>query len=168
VDRGVDIDSFAPRVAFFTAVHIDFFEEIAKLRAMRRVWARLLKERFGARNERSSWFRTAVQTSALPLTAQEPLNNLSRSAIQTLAAVLGGAQSIHTTGFDEGYALPTEASHRLALRTQQIIAYETNVVKSADPLGGSHMLESLTDEIEERVVALMKEIEDRGGFVEAF
>ena len=168
VARGVDIDSFAPRVGFFTAVHIDFFEEIAKLRAMRRIYARMIRERFGARNDRSCWFRTAVQTSALPLTAQEPLNNVVRAATQTLAAVLGGAQSIHATGYDEAYALPTEESHTLSLRTQQVIAYETNVVKTADPLGGSYFVEALTDELETRIMALMTEIDERGGFVAAF
>jgi methylmalonyl-CoA mutase N-terminal domain/subunit len=166
--RGVDIDSFAPRVGFFTAVHIDFFEEIAKLRAMRRIWARTMRQRFGARNERSCWFRTAVQTSALPLTAQEPRNNIVRATVQTLAAVLGGCQSLHTTSWDEAYALPTEESHRLSLRTQQVIAYETNVVKTADPLGGSHMVEQLTDRLEEEIVAVIDDIDRRGGFVQAF
>jgi methylmalonyl-CoA mutase N-terminal domain/subunit len=166
--RGLDVDAFAPRIGFFTAAHIDLFEEVAKLRAMRRVWARLVRERFGARQERSCWFRTAIQTSALPLTAQEPENNIVRAAIQTLAAVLGGSQSIHTTSWDEAFALPSEPSHRLSLRTQQVIAYETNVVKSADPLGGSHLVEWLTDRLESEIVALMDEIRARGGFTAVF
>jgi methylmalonyl-CoA mutase N-terminal domain/subunit len=168
VARGVAIDDFAPRVGFFTAVHIDFFEEIAKLRAMRRIWARLMRERFGAIQDRSCWFRTAVQTSALPLTAQQPHNNIVRAALQTLAGVLGGCQSIHTTGWDEAYALPTEESHKLSLRTQQIIAYETNVVKTADPLGGSYFVEQLTDRLEQEILALVADIDGRGGFVEVF
>jgi methylmalonyl-CoA mutase N-terminal domain/subunit len=127
-----------------------------------------MKEKFKAKNERSMWFRTACQTSALPLTAQEPLNNIVRAGIQTLAAVLGGVQSIHTTGYDEAFSLPTEESHKLSIRTQQVIAYETGVVKSADPLGGSYLLERLTDELEEQIWELLKVIEDRGGFVQCF
>jgi len=166
--RGMEIDQFAPRIAFFTSVHMDFLEEIAKLRAMRRIWARIIKENFGAKNPRSCWCRIALQTSSLPLTAQQPLNNIVRAAIQTLAAVLGGSQSIHTTSYDEGYALPTEESHVLAIRTQQIIAYETGVCRTADPLGGSYAIEKLTHEIEERTLALMEEIERKGGFLECF
>jgi methylmalonyl-CoA mutase N-terminal domain/subunit len=166
--RGMEVDQFAPRIAFFTSAHIDFLEEIAKLRAMRRIWARLMKDTFHAKNERSCWFRTAIQTSSLPLTAQQPLNNIVRAAIQTLAAVLGGSQSIHTTSYDEAYALPTEESHILSIRTQQVIAYETGVCRSADPLGGSYAIEKLTDEIEERALTLMEEIENRGGFLECF
>jgi methylmalonyl-CoA mutase N-terminal domain/subunit len=168
IERGLEVDVFAPRVGFFSAVHIDFFEEIAKLRAMRRIWARIMKEKFKAKNERSMWFRTACQTSALPLTAQEPLNNIVRAGIQTLAAVLGGVQSIHTTGYDEAFSLPTEESHKLSIRTQQVVAYETGVVKSADPLGGSYLVERLTDELEEQIWELMKVIEGRGGFVQCF
>ena len=168
IERGLEVDLFAPRIGFFSAVHIDFFEEIAKLRAMRRIWARTMKEKFRAKDERSMWFRTACQTSALPLTAQEPLNNIVRAGIQTLAAVLGGVQSIHTTGYDEAFSLPTEESHKLSIRTQQVIAYETGVAKSADPLGGSYLVEHLTDELEERIWELMKVIEDRGGFVQCF
>jgi len=168
IERGLEVDVFAPRIGFFRAVHIDFFEEIAKLRAMRRIWARIMKEKFKAKNERSMWFRTACQTSALPLTAQEPLNNIVRAGIQTLAAVLGGVQSIHTTGYDEAFSLPTEESHKLSIRTQQVIAYETGVVKSADPLGGSYLVERLTDELEEQIWELMKVIENRGGFVQCF
>ncbi|MDI6764161.1 MAG: methylmalonyl-CoA mutase family protein [Thermodesulfobacteriota bacterium] len=166
--RGMEIDQLGPRIAFFTSAHIDFLEEIAKLRAMRRIWAHLMKDTFHAKNERSCWFRTAIQTSSLPLTAQQPLNNIVRAAIQTLAAVLGGSQSIHTTSYDEAYALPTEESHILSIRTQQVIAYETGVCRSADPLGGSYAIEKLTDEIEERALALMEEIEKRGGFFECF
>jgi methylmalonyl-CoA mutase N-terminal domain/subunit len=166
--RGLDVDSFARRMAFFSAAHMDLFEEIAKLRAMRRIWARMLKEKFGAREEKSLWFRTAIQTAALPLTAQQPMNNIVRATLQTLAAVLSGTQSIHTTGYDEAYSLPTEESHKLSIRTQQIIAYETKVVNSADPLGGSYLVENLTDEIEERILGLMKIIEDKGGFIRCF
>ena len=166
--RGMDIDAFAPRMGFFATVHIDFLEEIAKLRAMRRIWAHLMKDTFGAKNPRSCWLRVAIQTSSLPLTAQQPLNNIARAAIQTLAAVLGGSQSIHTTSYDEGYALPTEESHVLAIRTQQMIAYETGVCRTADPLGGSYVIEKLTDEIEGRVLALMEVIEKKGGFLECF
>lgn len=168
VNRGLDIDAFAPRIGFFSAAQMDFFEEVAKLRAMRRVWARIMKERFGAKNERSMLFRTACQTAALPLTAQEPLNNIVRAGIQTLAAVLGGVQSIHTTGYDEAYSLPTEESHKLSIRTQQIVAYETGVVKSVDPLGGSYLVERLTDDMEEKIWELIKVIEDRGGFLQCF
>ena len=164
----MEIDQFAHRIAFFTSAHMDFLEEIAKLRAMRRIWASLMKDTFGAKNPRSCWFKTAIQTSSLPLTAQQPLNNIVRAAIQTLAAVLGGSQSIHTTSYDEGYALPTEESHVLAIRTQQIIAYETGVCRTADPLGGSYVIEKLTDEIEERALALMEVIEKKGGFLECF
>ena len=168
LDRGLNIDDFAPRMAFFTAAHLDFFEEIAKIRAMRRIWARMMKERFGAKNERSYWFRTAIQTSALPLTAQQPMNNIVRATVQTLAAALAGTQSIHTTSYDEAYSLPTEESHRLSIRTQQILAYETNVVKTADPLGGSHFVEWMTDRMEEEIVALMDLIQEKGGFIKCF
>jgi methylmalonyl-CoA mutase N-terminal domain/subunit len=168
LDRGLAIDLFAPRMAFFSAVHLDLFEEVAKFRAMRRLWARILKERFGAKNPKSMWCRIAVQTSALPLSAQEPMNNIVRSAIQTLAAVLAGTQSIHTTAYDEAYCLPTEESQKLAIRTQQIIAYETGVMKSVDPLGGSYLIETLTDEMEKRIQELMKVIEERGGFIRCF
>ncbi len=168
LDRGLAIDDFAPRIAFFTAAHLDFFEEIAKIRAMRRIWARMMKERFGAQNERSCWFRTAIQTAALPLTAQQPLNNIVRATVQTLAAALAGTQSIHTTSYDEAYSLPTEESHKLSIRTQQIIAYETNVVKTADPLGGSHFVEWLTDRAEEEILKIMDTIQNKGGFIRCF
>ncbi len=166
--RGVDVDSFARRIGFFSAVHLDLFEEVAKFRAMRRIWARQMKERFGAKNEKSMWFRCAVQTSSLTLTAQEPMNNIVRAAVQTLTAILSGVQSVHTTSYDEAYCLPTEETQKLAIRTQQIIAYETGVTKIADPLGGSYLVETMTDELEERIWELMKQMEKRGGFVECF
>jgi methylmalonyl-CoA mutase N-terminal domain/subunit len=166
--RGLEVDQFAHRMAFFSAADIDLFEEVAKLRAMRRIWARMLKERFGAKNDQSLRFRTAIQTSALPLTAQQPLNNIVRATIQTLAAVLAGTQSIHTTSYDEAYSLPTEESHKLSIRTQQIIAYETKVVNSVDPLGGSYLVETLTDQLEEKIWELMKVIEGKGGFIQCF
>jgi methylmalonyl-CoA mutase N-terminal domain/subunit len=166
--RGMDVDRFARRIGFFSACHLDLFEEVAKFRAMRRIWARTLKERFGAKDEKSMWFRCAVQTSALTLTAQEPMNNIVRAAVQSLAAILGGVQSLHTTSYDEAYGLPTEKTQKLAIRTQQIIAYETGVTKSADPLGGSYLVESMTDELEEQIWELMKTIEKRGGFIECF
>ena len=168
IDRGLKIDDFARRIGFFSAFQMDFLEEIAKLRAMRRLWARLMKERFGAKDPRSCFFRTAIQTAALPLTAQQPLNNIARTAIQTLGAVLAGTQSIHTTGYDEAYSLPTEESHKLSVRIQQVVAYETNVVKTVDPLGGSYAIENLTDQLEAKIVNLMRVIEDRGGFVKCF
>ncbi len=166
--RGLAIDSFAPRMAFFSAAGLDLFEEVAKLRAMRRIWARMLRERYGATSDRSCWFRTAIQTSALPLTAQQPLNNIVRAGLQTLAAVLGGAQSIHTTSYDEAFALPTEESHTLSIRTQQVIGYETNVVKTVDPLGGSYFVEELTDRLEAEIIGLMEEMRGRGGYMELF
>jgi methylmalonyl-CoA mutase N-terminal domain/subunit len=168
IGRGWEIDSFAPRMAFFSAADIDLFEEVAKLRAMRRIWARMLKEKFEAKTEQSMRFRTAIQTSALPLTAQQPLNNIVRATLQTLVAVLAGTQSIHTTGYDEAYSLPTEESHKLSIRTQQIIAYETKVVNSVDPLGGSYLVETLTDQIEENIWELMKVMERKGGFIQCF
>ena len=166
--RGLDIDEFAGRMAFFTGAHIDFLEEIAKLRAMRRIWARLIKEKYKAKNEKSCFFRTAIQTSGLVLTAQEPLNNIVRATIQTLTAVLGGAQSIHTTSYDEAYALPTEESHKLSIRTQQIIGFESNVCETVDPFGGSYAIESLTNKLEEEILTLMETINSMGGFLECF
>ena len=168
VRRGLDVDSFAHRMAFFSCAHIDLFEEVAKLRAMRRIWARMLKEKFHAKNPRSMTWRTAIQTAALPLTAQQPLNNIVRATIQTLAAVLAGTQSIHTTGYDEAYSLPTEESHKLSVRTQQVIAYESRVACSSDPLGGCYLVERLTDEMEERAWDLMKVIEEKGGFLQVY
>jgi methylmalonyl-CoA mutase N-terminal domain/subunit len=135
---------------------------------MRRLWARQMKERFGAKDPKSMWFRCAVQTSSLTLTAQEPMNNIVRAAVQTLTAILAGVQSVHTTSYDEAYCLPSEQTHKLAIRTQQIIAYETGATKSVDPLGGSFLVEKMTDELEERIWELMKVIEGKGGFVECF
>lgn len=168
ISRGLGVDSFAHRMAFFSCAHMDLFEEVAKLRAMRRIWARMLKERFHAKNPRSLTWRTAIQTAALPLTAQQPLNNIVRATIQTLAAVLAGTQSIHTTGYDEAYSLPTEESHKLSVRTQQIIAYESRAGNSADPLGGSYLVETMTDDLEERAWELMKVIEEKGGFIQCY
>lgn len=168
LERGLNIDDFARRIGFFCDIHIDFLEEIAKIRAMRRVWARMIKERFGAKDSRSCWFRTAIQTSGLQLTAQQPLNNIVRATLQTLAAVLAGTQSIHTTSYDEGYSLPTEESHKLSIRIQQIIGYETGVTKTVDPLGGSYAIESLTNEMEQEIESLMRVIEGKGGFIECF
>jgi methylmalonyl-CoA mutase N-terminal domain/subunit len=168
LERGLDIDHFAGRMAFFTSAHIDFLEEIAKLRAMRRIWARLIKEKYHAKDERSSLFRTAIQTSGIVLTAQEPLNNIVRATIQTLAAVLGGSQSIHTTSYDEAYALPTEESHKLSIRTQQIIGFESNVCSTVDPLGGSYAIEWLTKKLEGEILDLMEKINSKGGFLECF
>jgi methylmalonyl-CoA mutase N-terminal domain/subunit len=165
--RGLNIDDFAGRIAFFCDMHIDFLEEIAKIRAMRRIWARMLRERFGA-NDASCRFRAAIQTSGIDLTAQQPLNNIVRATVQTLAAVLAGTQSIHTTSYDEGYALPTEESHKLSIRIQQIIGYETGVAKTVDPLGGSYAIESLTGKLEQEIETLMHVIEDNGGFIECF
>lgn len=168
ITRGLNPNQFTKRIAFFSSCHIDFLEEIAKFRAMRRIWAKALRERFHVTNEEGLRLKIAVQTSALALTAQQPLNNIARTAIQTLAAVLGGVQSIHTTSYDEAYALPTEDSHRLSLRIQQLIAYETNVVKISDPLGGAYAVEWLTDRIEEESMKLIEEIEERGGFLKCF
>ncbi|MCX7856378.1 MAG: methylmalonyl-CoA mutase family protein [Deltaproteobacteria bacterium] len=168
LERGLDVDSFGPRIGFFCAVHLDIFEEVAKFRAMRRIWARVMKEMFKAKDERSMRFRCAVQTSSLTFTAQEPMNNIVRAAIQTLTAVLSGVQSVDTTCYDEAYCLPTEKAQKLAIRTQQIIAYETGVTKVVDPLGGSYFLETLTDEMEEKIWEAIKEIEKKGGFIECF
>ena len=165
--RGLDIDSFAPRLSFFWDVHNDFFEEIAKMRAARRIWARTLREKYGAKNPRSWQMRFHCQTAGVSLTAQQPYNNVVRVAYQALAAVLGGTQSLHTNAFDETLALPTEDSVRIALRTQQILAYETGVPNVADPLGGSYYVEALTDGLEREAAGLFAEIEAQGGVVEA-
>src|SRR3712207_907762 len=150
VTRGLDVDAFAPRLSFFFNAHVDFFEEIAKYRAARRIWARELRETFGARHPRSWLMRFHTQTAGVSLTAQQPLNNVVRTAIEALAAVLGGTQSLHTNSYDEALALPTEEAVRVALRTQQIIAHETGVTNTIDPLGGSYFLEALTDQLERR------------------
>ena len=165
--RGLDIDQFAPRLSFFWDVHNDFFEEISKMRAARRIWARHLKDRYGAKKERSLIMRFHCQTAGVTLTAQQPVNNVVRVAYQALAAVLGGTQSLHTNALDETLALPTEASVRVALRTQQILAAETGVANVADPLGGSYYVESLTDELEREAEGLFAEIEAQGGVVAA-
>jgi methylmalonyl-CoA mutase N-terminal domain/subunit len=165
--RGLDVDRFAPRLSFFWDVHNDFFEEIAKLRAARRIWARHVRERYGARDPRSWRMRFHCQTAGVTLTAQQPHNNVVRVAYQALAAVLGGTQSLHTNALDETLALPTEESVRIALRTQQIIAYETGVPNVADPLGGSYYLEALTDGLEREAEGLFAEIDAQGGVVAA-
>ncbi len=167
VARGLDVDAFAPRLSFFFNAHIDFFEEIAKYRAARRIWARELRETFGARDERSLLMRFHTQTAGVSLTAQQPLNNIVRTAIEALAGVLGGTQSLHTNSFDEALALPTEEAVRVALRTQQIIAEETGVTNTIDPLGGSYFLESLTDRLEEQAYEYFRKIDELGGMVEA-
>jgi methylmalonyl-CoA mutase, N-terminal domain len=167
VDRGLDVDEFAPRLSFFFNAHIDFFEEIAKIRAARRIWAREMRETFGARNPRSWLMRTHVQTAGVSLTAQQPLNNIVRTAIEALAGVLGGTQSLHTNSYDEALALPTEEAVRIALRTQQIIAHETGVANTIDPLGGSYFVEALTDELERQAYAYFARIDELGGMVDA-
>ncbi len=165
--RGLDIDEFAPRLSFFFNVHNDFFEEIAKLRAARRIWAREMRETFGAKNPRSWLMRFHCQTAGVSLTAQQPENNLVRVAIQALAAVLGGTQSLHTNSMDEALALPSEHAVTLALRTQQIIAHETGVVNTVDPLGGSYFVEALTDQTEKAVYDYFRRIDELGGVIPA-
>ena len=167
VERGLDVDDFAPRLSFFFNAQIDFFEEIAKLRAARRIWARELRETFGARDPRSWLMRTHTQTAGVSLTAQQPLNNITRTAIEALAGVLGGTQSLHTNSYDEALALPTEQAARVALRTQQVIAHETGVANTIDPLGGSYFVEALTDRLEEQAYAYFATIDELGGMVEA-
>ena len=167
VERGLDVDEFAPRLSFFFNAHIDFFEEIAKYRAARRIWARELKETYGARNPKSWLMRTHVQTAGVSLTAQQPLNNITRTAIEALAGVLGGTQSLHTNSYDEALALPTEEAVRVALRTQQVIAHETGVTNTIDPLGGSYFVEALTDQLEAHAYAYFAKIDELGGMVEA-
>jgi methylmalonyl-CoA mutase, N-terminal domain len=167
IARGLEVDRFAPRLSFCWDVHNDFFEEIAKLRAARRIWARHMRDRYGARDARSWRMRFHCQTAGVTLTAQQPHNNVVRVAYQALAAVLGGAQSLHTNALDETLALPTEESVRIALRTQQILAYETGVPNVADPLGGSYYVEALTDVLEREAEALFAEIEAQGGVVRA-
>ncbi len=165
LSAGLKIDHFAPRLSFFFNVHNNFFEEIAKFRAARKIWAEIVRERFGATDERSMRMRFHTQTAGSTLTAQQPENNITRVSLQALAAVLGGTQSLHTNAFDEALALPTENSATLALRTQQIIAHETGIPDSADPLGGSYYVEYLTDEMERRIRALLTEIDCRGGAI---
>ncbi|HMD56589.1 MAG TPA: methylmalonyl-CoA mutase family protein [Solirubrobacteraceae bacterium] len=167
VQRGLDVDEFAPRLSFFFNAQIDFFEEIAKYRAARRVWAREMRETFGAKSPRSWQMRFHTQTAGVSLTAQQPLNNIVRTAIEALAAVLGGTQSLHTNSYDEALALPTEEAVTIALRTQQMLAYETGVANTVDPLGGSYFVEALTDEMEARAYDYFKKIDELGGMVDA-
>ncbi|MGD8226597.1 MAG: methylmalonyl-CoA mutase family protein [Desulfobacteraceae bacterium] len=167
IRRGLDIDEFAPRFTFYVSCHIDLFEEVAKIRAARRMWAKLMKEKYGAKDPRSMQFRFAVHTAGCSLVPQQPLNNMVRIAYEALAAVLGGVQSLHCCSYDEPMCLPTEKAHLQALRTQQILAYETGVTNVADPLGGSYYVESLTDKIEEESSKLMEEVEELGGMEEA-
>src|SRR6202011_4036604 len=167
VERGVDVDSFGGRLSFFFNVHNNFIEEVAKFRAARRLWARLMRERFKARDPKSWTLRFHAQTAGSTLTAQQPDNNVVRVSLQALAAVLGGCQSLHTNGRDEALSLPTEASARIALRTQQIVAHESGVCDFIDPLGGSWALESLTDELEAKAIDYLRKIDEMGGMVEA-
>ncbi len=167
IARGLDVDEFAPRLSFFWDIHNDFFEEVAKLRAARRIWARHMKERYGAKSPRSLVLRFHSQTAGVTLTAQQPMNNVVRVAYQALAAVLGGTQSLHTNSMDETLALPTESAVEVALRTQQVLAYETGVPNVLDPLGGSYYVETLTDQMEREAEGLFEEIERAGGVVRA-
>ena len=167
IEAGLDVDAFAPRLSFFFDIHNDFFEEIAKLRAARRMWARIMRQRFGASNPRAWMLRTHAQTAGVSLTAQQPLNNVERTTIQALAAVLGGCQSLHTNSMDETYALPTEDAVTLALRTQQVIAYESGVTETVDPLGGSYFVEDLTNRIEAEASAYINKIDEMGGMLAA-
>jgi methylmalonyl-CoA mutase N-terminal domain/subunit len=165
-DRGLDIDEFGARLSFFFNSHMDFFEEVAKFRAARRIWARHMKDEFGATNEDAMKLRFHTQTAGVSLTEQQPMNNVVRTAYEALAAVLGGTQSLHTNSYDEALALPSEKAVKIALRTQQIIAEETNVTDTIDPLAGSYYVESLTDEMEEKAEEYFDEIESRGGVIE--
>jgi len=167
IKRGLDVDSFAPRISFFFGAHNNLFEEVAKFRAARRLWARIMRERFGAKNPASWMLRFHTQTAGCTLTAQQPLNNIIRVTIQALAAVLGGTQSLHTNSYDEALALPSEEAVRIALRTQQIIAHESGVTDTVDPLAGSYYVESLTNEIEERAEEYIKRIDAMGGAIRA-
>jgi len=167
IRRGFSVDQFAPRLSFFFSAHNDFFEEVCKYRAARRLWAKVVKERFGAKNARSMMLRFHVQTAGVSLTAQQPLNNITRAAYQALSAVLGGAQSIHVDAYDEALCVPTELSSLTALRTQQILQSETGVTATIDPLGGSYYVEALTDELEKAMIGIIDEIDRMGGIVEA-
>jgi methylmalonyl-CoA mutase, N-terminal domain len=166
-ERGLDVDDFAPRASFFSSCGVDFFEEIAKFRAERRIWARIMRDRFGAKNPKSWRFRTSVQTAGNTLTTQEPLNNIVRAASELMAAVLSGVQSVHLSAYDEGLSLPTEESQRMALRTQQIVGYETGITRTVDPLAGSYFVESLTDAMEREILKLMARVDEQGGLVQA-
>ncbi len=167
IERGMDVDSFAPRISFFFNSHLDFFEEIAKFRAARRIYARRMKEKYGAKNERSCWLRFHTQTAGCTLTAQQPENNIVRTAFQAMAAVLGGTQSLHTNSMDETLALPSEKAVKIALRTQQLLAYETGIINTVDPLGGSYYVESLTNKMEEQANKIFDEIDSLGGVIPA-
>ena len=167
LDRGLNVDEFAPRLSFFFACHNDLFEEVAKFRAARKIWARIMKEKFRARDPRSMWMRMHVQTSGCTLTAQQPMNNIIRVTLQALGAVLGGTQSLHTNSFDEALALPSEEAVRIALKTQQIIAHESGVANTVDPLGGSYYMEALTVEMEEEALRYIDRIEKMGGVIPA-
>jgi methylmalonyl-CoA mutase, N-terminal domain len=167
IERGLDVDDFAPRLSFFFNAHIDFFEEIAKYRAARRIWAKEMKETYGAKREESLRMRFHTQTAGVSLTAQQPQVNIVRTAIEALAGVLGGTQSLHTNSYDEALALPTEDAVRLALRTQQVIAHESGVTNTIDPLGGSYFVETLTDEMERAAYEYFARIDELGGMVEA-
>jgi len=167
IERGLAVDDFAPRLSFFFDAHMDFFEEIAKFRAARRIWARHMRERYGARDERSWKLRFHTQTAGVSLTAQQPELNIARTAVEALAAVLGGTQSLHTNAMDEVLALPTDRAARIALRTQQMIAYETGVANTVDPLGGSYFIENLTDRMEEEAETYFEKIDSFGGVIPA-
>ncbi|CAA9524385.1 MAG: Methylmalonyl-CoA mutase [uncultured Rubrobacteraceae bacterium] len=167
VEAGLEVDDFAPRFSFFFNSHIDFFEEICKFRAARRIWATVLREKYGARDERSLRMRFHTQTAGVSLTAQEPYNNVARTAFEALAAILGGTQSLHTNSLDEALALPTEEAVRIAVRTQQIAALETGVTNTIDPLGGSYFVEALTDELERQAYDYFRQIDEMGGMIEA-
>lgn len=167
IERGLDVDAFAPRISFFFNSHLDFFEEIAKFRAARRIYARRMKEKYGAKNPRSWWLRFHTQTAGCTLTAQQPENNIVRTALQALAGVLGGTQSLHTNSMDETLALPSEKAAKIALRTQQLIAYETGVINTVDPLGGSYYVEALTNKMEEQANKIFDEIDSLGGVIPA-
>ena len=167
LDAGLSVDDFAPRLSFFFACHMNFFEEVAKFRAARRLWARIMRDRFGAKDERSMTLRFHTQTGGATLTAQQPENNIVRTALEALSAVLGGTQSLHTNAFDEALALPTERSATIALRTQQVIGYETGISEVADPLGGSYFVESLTDDLERAAGEYLEKVDAMGGAVAA-
>jgi methylmalonyl-CoA mutase, N-terminal domain len=167
IERGMDVDSFAPRISFFFNSHLDFFEEIAKFRAARKIYAKRMKEKYGAKNPRSWWLRFHTQTAGCTLTAQQPENNIVRTAFQALAGVLGGTQSLHTNSMDETLALPSEKAVKIALRTQQLIAYETGVINTVDPLGGSYFIESLTDQMEKEANEIFEQIDAYGGVIPA-
>jgi methylmalonyl-CoA mutase, N-terminal domain len=167
IEAGLDVDDFAPRFSFFFNSHIDFFEEIAKFRAARRIWATVMREKYGAKDERSLRMRFHTQTAGVSLTAQEPYNNVARTAFEALAAILGGTQSLHTNSLDEALALPTQEAVRIAVRTQQIAAMETGVTNTIDPLGGSYFVEALTDEIERQAYDYFRQIDEMGGMIKA-